>query len=368
MKSYTNYLTNIPRIINNSLSDNLTWGMEVVNDSIRYLVTKYYFNERSYIVPGGTVTEQQFYNLPPQVKKLINVTVKVGGVLWQPKECPTRQFWDDLNVIQYYQDFPSYFFVVDGQVGIYPTPAADENIVTLNYKTRIKDLITADYTTSTVTLPYSTTFTAVLAEDAVTAELSAVWSLGDGDFQITFSNGDVRQGTFTDADATVTWTDGLSATATATITIRTSQGGDIVTGTATTFAKWMENNWFMVPYAQTNGDQEWYQVDEFYDTTHISLKNTYTGGALAAVTFTIGQVPILPEDYQDLPLYRMGMIYYSTRYNGQDSASKYEKYKELYEDGLAKLDEEFGSKTSNIQLTDTDAPIINPNLFQRNLS
>src|ERR1035437_6337922 len=84
----------IARFINNTDSDNLDWAIEAINDSTKYLVSKYYFNERSYIVPGGTVGGTQFYNLPPQVKKLINVTVLVGGVLRQPKECTSREQWD----------------------------------------------------------------------------------------------------------------------------------------------------------------------------------------------------------------------------------------------------------------------------------
>jgi len=155
VKTYSGYLTDIPRILNNSLADNLTWGTEVINDSIRYLVTKYYFNERTYTTQ--TVAQQQFYNLPPQVKKLINLTITIGSVLWQPKECPSREFWDSLNVVTFYQDFPSYFFVYNGQVGIYPNPASSSNTITMNYKTRIPDPSQADYTTGTVAVTTGTT-------------------------------------------------------------------------------------------------------------------------------------------------------------------------------------------------------------------
>ena len=75
----------IVRIINNSTTDNITWAMEMVNDAIRYLVWKYYFNERSYNPPIGTISQNQFYNLPPQTEKVINVTELIGSVLWQMK-------------------------------------------------------------------------------------------------------------------------------------------------------------------------------------------------------------------------------------------------------------------------------------------
>lgn len=299
MKTYTSYLNDIPRIINNSDSDNATWAMEMINDAIRYLVTKYYFNERSYTVPNGTVAGTQFYNLPPQVKKLIDVTILVGNVLWRPKECPTRQFWDDLNVVQFNQDYPSYFFVYNGQVGIYPKPASSGNTFTMNYKTRITDLSQADYSTGTVAITTNTT---------------------------------------------------------------------TVTGSGTTFTNSMAGQWIRVAFSSTNsanGDNQWYQIDSVTNSTTLVLKNAYTGASVTGGTYTIGEAPILPEDYQDLPLYRLGIIYYTTRFPDPVRAGQYQA---LWDDGERRLNEEFGSKTTNVVLEDTDGQMINTNLYQRSLS
>lgn len=299
MKTYSSYVADIARVINNSSTDNVAWAMEVINDSLRYLTTKYYFNERSYTVPGGTEAQQQFYNLPPQVKKLINVTVTIGGVLWQPKECPSREYWDSLNTITFYQDFPSFFFVYNGQVGIFPIPASSGNIITLNYKTRIIDLTQADYTTGTVSAT-------------------------------------------------------LGATA--------------VTGSSTTFVNSMTDGWLRIAMSSSNtttGDNQWYQISSVTSPTAIALKNVYSGSSLTGGSFTIGQAPILPEDYQDLPLYRMAIIYYTTRFPDPVKSAQYQA---LYDAGFAALDEEFGSKTTNVVLTDTTEPVYNPNLFLRNTS
>lgn len=298
MKTYTNYQNNIPRVLNNSLPDNITWANEMINDSIRYLVSKYYFNERTYTI--NTTAQQQFYNLPPQIKKLINITVDIGSVKWQPKECPSRQYWDALNVITFYQDFPSFFFVYNNQVGIYPIPASSSNPITMNYKTRIPELSQADYTTGTVSVTTNTT---------------------------------------------------------------------TVTGSGTTWTKSMaQNGWIKISHSATdaaNGDNQWYEIASVTDATHLVLKNNYTGDTVVGGSYTIGETSILPEDYQDLPLWRMAMIYYTTRFPDPVRASQYTS---LYEKGIALLDEEFGSKTTNVVLTDTDAPIENPNLFIRTIS
>ena len=294
----------ISRVINNTSVNNLNWGLEQINDANRYLISKYYFNERSYIVPGGTVAQTQFYNLPPQVKKLINVTVMIGSVLWQPKECPTRADWDALNVQTFYNDFPLYFFVYNGQVGIWPTPSANGNVITMNYKTRIVDLSMADVTDTTSSQTVSIT------------------------------------------------------TNTATVT---ASGG-------TPFKKWMASQWIRIPYSTTDassGDNQWYQISAVPSATTLTLMNNYTGATVTGAGFTIGQCSILPEDYQDLPLMRMGILYYTTRFPDATRAGLYQK---LWDDGIARLNDEFASKTTNVILQDSPLQVMNPNLFQSSLT
>jgi len=301
MKTYTSYLTDLPRIINNASTDNALWAMEMINESLRYLTTRYYFNERSYTTT--TTAQTQFYNLPPQVKKLINVTVQIGGILWQPKECPSRQYWDSLNTTIFYQDFPSFFFVYNGKVGLFPNPSTTGNTITMNYKTRIVDLSMSDIT--------STTSSKTIAITTNTTTLTASGSL---------------------------------------------------------FLDWMVGQWIRIPHSTTNatnGDNQWYQIASITSATTAELMNAYTGATVTGAAFTIGETPLLPEDYQDLPLYRMAYIYYTTR---MPDPTRAQLYQGLYSQGVSALDEEFGSKTTNIVLTDTDAPIINPNLFQRSIT
>lgn len=309
MRTTTNYYNSatspvtgdIPRIQNSTLPDNMVWGLEEVNQSLRYLTTKFYFNEKSYTT--ATVANQQFYNLPPQVKKLINITVLIGSTLWQPKECPSREYWDYLNTITFQQDYPSFFFVYNGQVGLWPVPASSSNTITMNYKTRIIDLSMQDVT------------------DVTSVKTMAI----------------------------TTNTTGLTAS------------GNV-------FLNWMAGNWIRIPYSTTNsanGDNQWYQIASITNATTAVLKNPYAGATVSGGAFTIGEVPLLPEDYQDLPLYRMGIIYYTTRFPDPVRAQLYQK---LWDDGYEDLNEEFGSKTTSIVLPDTSTPIFNPNLFQSHVS
>jgi hypothetical protein len=297
MISYTKYRTDFGTLSKNSSTANLALGDTLINQSLRYLTGKFYFNERSYSTL--TVANQQFYPLPPQVKRLIDVTVTIGGVVWLTKPCSNREYWDSLNVITFYQDFPSFHFVYNGnEVGIWPTPASAGNTITMNYQIRTTDLSMADVTHTTA----STTVSIITNTTTVTAAGSA-------------------------------------------------------------FKAWMVGEWIQIPPSSTdatNGDNKWYQIASVTSATVLVLENPYTGATVTGANFTIGQMPILAEDYQDLALYRSLWIYFTSIVPDKSRASLYE---DLYNKGYAMLETEYGQKVTSPVLTDTDAPVYNPNLF-----
>jgi len=228
MKSYSTLTTDFGILSQNSTSNNVALGAQLINDALRYLTGKFpIFNERSYVV--STVAQQQYYNLPPQVKNLINVTVKIGGVLWLPKFAANRDYWDSLNVITFYQDFPSFFYTFNGQLGLFPIPATTGNTITMNYKVRLRDLSQPDYTAGTVSV---------------------------------------------------------------------TNGSPTITGSGTTFIPDMVGRWIQI--TPPNGDGQWYQIMTYNSATSLTLDNNYTGITGSGLSFTIGEMPLLSEDYQDL--------------------------------------------------------------------
>lgn len=156
-------------------------------------------------------------------------------------------------------------------------------------------------------------------------------------------------------------------------TLAVTNGNSTVTASSNIFNAWMAIGntfaWLRIPHSSTdtqNGDNQWYQINSVESPTSLTLKNQYTGNTLsAASTFTIGQAPILPEDYQDLPMYRALELYYTTRF---PDAVRAQLYHQKYEDGLAELNDEYGSKTTSVVLSDTEANIANANLFVRSVS
>lgn len=288
--------------INSNVLDNVSWGISMINDAIRYLATVFYFNETTYTTT--TVASKQNYTLPSDFEQLNNFTVQIGGLLWQGKESPSRKHFDSLNVIPFYNDFPQYYYIYNNEFLLYPTPASGNNTLTFHYKKRLLDLSMEDVTNTT-----------------------------------------------------------------SIATVSATNGSTTITATGAAFKEWMESSgWIRISESTTdaaNGDNKWYQINTVTDSTHLELKNAYTGANVTGANFTIGDVPILPEDYQDLPIYRALRIYYTSRVPDKSRA---ETFKNLYEEGYQRLNDKYGSKSTSPVLTDTESPVYNPNLFPRNLS
>jgi hypothetical protein len=288
MKSYTTLRNQFGTLSQNSTSANLLLGDQLINDSLRYLQSRFFQNEASYVLPGGTVAGTNVFSVPFNVKDIIDVTITVGTIRYTLTEAPTRKFWDKLNVVPYQSDVPQFFFRYANAINIFPIPASSSNVVTVNYKQRIKDLSQADYAVGTVTV--------------------------------------------TNASATVT-------------------------GAGTTWGSFYNGCWLRIP--EPGGDGEWYQI-QTAAATSVTLFNVYNGVSGSGLSYTVGEMPTLPEDYHDLAVYRGLYVYFTTRVPDPNRA---ELFKGMYDEGYARLNAEFGSKTSSVAISDGIEDVTNPNLF-----
>lgn len=371
MKSLTTLNNLYQSLSQNTSSANASLGTQMINDTHRYLLQKYYNNETSYTIltAGGatasvssapatastsatltaawtgnntkiqvtfsndeirmanvinglttltwdapltsnatadiTLGAQQFYPMPPNYSKLKTITITVGNLQWTPTEILTRQEWDQLNVFPYYADIPCNFYIYpggdkSGQIGIWPIPSTTGNLITFNYKFRVPDLSLADYTTPG------------------TASVTA--------------------------------------------------GSYNIVGTATSFVPStnVQNESRWIKFDQPNGDNLWYQIVKVNSTISATLYRQYQGVTISgasAGTYTIGQMPLLQEDFHDLLVYRPLMIYFSSV--GNDKA-KAELYSRLYADGEKRLAEYSGSNTVDVNLG-RRAQTMNPNLFPQDI-
>src|SRR3990167_4086552 len=246
---------------------------------------------------SGTHTiKTQIYVLPPYTRKPKSVYVTVGSYRYVPKEVSTRDEWDRLNEVVTYSDIATHYFVSDGTLQLYPHPSSADSVVTINARRIFKDLNIADYTTGTV--------------DVIT-------------------NGSVA-----------------------------------VTGSSTVWTSPMTERWLRVTHSNTataSGDGVWYEIATRTSDTAIVLKRPYGGASLttgAAAVYIIGEVGLLPENHQMLPIYQALEHYFTSV---DPNTAKATLYKGLFKEGYAQMVRDYGSTRSVVLGQESD--IINPNLL-----
>lgn len=307
-------------------AENVTIGQESLNDSIRTICNlqggKLRFLEATKNMV--TIANQESYQIPNGFRKLIDMYIYSGSgsssdTIYAPEMVFDPTKW---KLIKQYRlgtsDVPYFTYVENTSFKIQPIPSTDGNLITLRGRLKVRDLTIEDYTTGTITsVPYTTTFTGVVAEGATSATLSGAWSLPTGEYQIKFSNDELRAATFTNLSTSVTWDTETTSSATASITVNGSGGGSIVTGSGATWTQDMVGRYIQITEttAANGGDEFWYQIGEYIDSTHLALLTPYEGTAISAgsATYVIGQVPVVPEAYQMAIVYRAVALYWENK-------------------------------------------------------
>lgn len=147
----------------------------------------------------------------------------------------------------------------------------------------------------------------------------------------------------------------VDATGTASVTTLTST----VTGTGFIPTTNTQNESRWIQFAQPTGDNLWYQIASVDSSTQITLYTPYQGISVVSGAYTIGQMPIIMEDFHDMLLWK-ALSYYFTSI--VDNKGKREEYQNFYNQKLELLAEYAGSKTIHVNLS-RRASYLNPNLF-----
>ena len=152
MLTYTKQRNTFGNLANVSDSTTLSIADDLINDRTRFIVSArpWWFLEKAFTMT--TVASTQFYALPGQVDRIISSPyVTVGSVNYTPREAPSREFWDNLNLVTYSSQIPEWWYQYGTTLGFFPTPSASSNTITVNAKQKVIDLSLADYTTGTIT-------------------------------------------------------------------------------------------------------------------------------------------------------------------------------------------------------------------------
>lgn len=241
MKSYTSGRNLAGVWTKNTASAHLSYIDQVANDDYRNLCALMDWPFLTQQRTLSTIASTQGVNLPYDCDLVREVSVIPTGstIRYTPRIVKDRETWDRLNLRSSspVSDIPEAVFVTASQLLLYPIPASSNNTIYVDQKCRVIDLSVADYTTGTI----------------------------------------------------------VTATA----------GSTTITGSGTVWTAQMAGRWINITYSNTanTGDGLWYQISSVASATSLTLVRAYGGTSISAgsAAYTIGQMPLLPEAFQDLP-------------------------------------------------------------------
>lgn len=146
------------------------------------------------------------------------------------------------------------------------------------------------------------------------------------------SNGTASNGTFYYTKRVVDMQYDDYVTGTVTLT----NASTVVTGVGTTFTNAMIGR-----YIKGNLSARWYELSGFTSTTVMALKKSFQGTTTAALAFTIGEMPIIPEEYHALLWYQPVAQYWMMKKEPQQAAY----YQNLYDAGKQQFFNSYSKRT-----------------------
>lgn len=304
MKSYTTGRNYAGSLTKNTTSAHLTLMDQIANDDYRALCAMHDWPWLERLRTKLTVAATQNVPLPYDCDQVRGVAVIVSSKRYTPDPVPTQEIWDQINSVSSSSDIPERYFVFNGQLYLWPTPVTAGNTINIAQKTRVIDLSVADYTTGTI---------------------------------VTATNGD-----------------------------------ETITGSGTSWNASMVGRWIRITYsdAANVGDGLWYEIASITDTTHLELTRAYGGTSISAgsASYTIGQMPLLPESFQDLPWIWSAGIYWQKE--DDERGEKYLANHGLIGSGsnpstgrVAELEKTWSAPTTDLVIDDgRDHDVLNPNL------
>lgn len=152
MKSYTTLRNLYGSLTNNIETANLTLGDQIINDSYRAICSMKDWPFLQRLRSLSTVASTQSINLPYDIDQVREVSVVPTGqtTRYVPRNSPSQEHWDRLNLSTFTSDIPEWWFTRAGKLLLWPTPASTGNTVDVVGKIRVTDLNVADITTTTI--------------------------------------------------------------------------------------------------------------------------------------------------------------------------------------------------------------------------
>lgn len=349
----------------NNSTENVALGGALINDQHRYLIQKYFDNERFYTTVtigaqdltmtntrsiGDTsatlssawtsITIQQLVVFSSGEQRTVTFTQNSTNIFWQTGLTETAT--TALTTVG---------------VGAYPIPANVSKIK--NDTITVGQLVytpapvqTIQEWTMLTALPYTSDIPNYFY---IYQNQVMFWPIPSSSGNIITFNYKARVPNFSYSNYT-------------TGTVAGTPGSNSITGTSTS---WNATGTYplntdlsfvnlMIAITPPKGDGFWYPIQRFTSDTALLLNLPLVNMPVATgANYIIGQFPLLQEDFHDMLVYGALMVYYSSIVKDKD---QFMLYKKLYDDKLVLLEAYAGTKSINVDLGMQPVPA-NPNLF-----
>ena len=152
MKSfYTIYNTDFANLTDDTSAANKALGKTLINSTQQVVLG---YADWPFLEMTGTRDTEDgvnYYQVPARMRKITNVTVMVGTTVYRPRPVEDSHFWNYLQSMSSGEsDAAQYWYREGNLIRLYPTPASDDNTVTMRGRKGWKDLSLDDYTTGTI--------------------------------------------------------------------------------------------------------------------------------------------------------------------------------------------------------------------------
>ena len=137
-------------------------------------------------------------------------------------------------------------------------------------------------------------------------------------------------------------------------TVAATNGSQTITHSATGFTSNMVGQWFEV----TDGsDGNWYRISAYNNSSTLTLENYYQGTSSSSLTFRIGQVMDMPEEYLESPVDYACYRHFLKR----GDLEKANEFKALFDNAVDEAKNEYGNTTdSQVVLAEPQFRVYNP--------
>jgi hypothetical protein len=134
-------------------------------------------------------------------------------------------------------------------------------------------------------------------------------------------------------------------TTSSSVTVSVTNGSPTVTASASIFNPQMANLWFQL---QGVTNLQWYEIVDVPTDTTLTLKSAFVGNSGSGLGWKVGQLSILPEEYQDAPINYALYLFFS----GKGNEARANQHLALFEKAVTDAVAAYSSSTEGNVISD----------------